>query len=99
MVSTIGAITPASTSAQIAALEQQLAQYQRQLIKDERSGGTAAQAMALQLDAAQIALIESQITEVGDAQAGPGTLGGSNPSPVSVTARPSPRGSLINVTA
>ena len=97
MATTIGAITPSSATAQIAALEQQLAQYQRQLTKDEKAGGTPAQSTILQLDAAQIALIESEITQM--TAAGSGATGATNALQSPTTATQSARGGLVNVTA
>jgi hypothetical protein len=99
MATTLGAITPASATAQIAALQQQLAQYQRQLIKDEKAGGTPAQSTVLQLDAAQIALIESEIAQVSAAGMAPAATNALRSANTAVKPAQSVVGGLLNVKA
>jgi len=100
MATSIGANGFAGANAQLAALEQQLAQYQRQIIRDGKPGGTAAQSSVLQLDAAQIAHIENEIAQVSAAGNAPGATNALSSATTGAKTAPSAvLGNLLNVTA
>ena len=70
MVSAIGATAASavgsSNAAQIAALEKQLAQYEKQLKQDEAASASAANSEVTQLLAAQIAAVQAQIAQLSN---------------------------------
>jgi len=64
MLSALGSsITASNNSAQIAALQKQLAQYEKQFQADESVGGDA-QGSGAQLLAAQITLVATEISQL-----------------------------------
>jgi hypothetical protein len=70
MLSTIGpTITASNSSAQIAALEKQLAQYEKQFQADESLGG-GSPASGAELLATQITLVETEISELSGSSGG-----------------------------
>ncbi len=71
-MTTIGSSTASSAagnSAQIAALEKQLAKYQNELRQDETPGAGVANAATTQLVATQITLVETEIAQLSAAGA------------------------------
>jgi hypothetical protein len=96
MVSAIGSPTASnasSNSAEIAALQIQLANDQKQLQQDETPGAGAPNAATVQLAAAQIALVTAEIAQLSSASAS------STVSSVSSVSKSSTLGNTINVTA
>ena len=86
MLSTIGSTSP-NNSAAIAALQKQLAQYEKQLQADDASGGKTSSATSAEVVATQITEVETEIAQLNQAT-----------TPTAVSAR-SALGNTIDVTA
>jgi hypothetical protein len=97
MLSGIGSsITASNTSAQIAALQKQLVQYEKQFQADE-SVGNESQGSGAQLLASQITLVETEISQLDTAGVEP--VASSGPVAAAATSSGATLGKNIDVTA